>query len=162
MATSRSPVEGRRAVEQRKTVLMVDDEPDILNAVADALLDEGYQVFKARNGADAQAHAVMRPPDAVVSNVRMPELDGIQLAAALRGRGLEIPIVLMSATNEEPGSPGMGVRLEAVRAGSPVERGRTRPRTHLTTPHNPQPQPAPSDDMHPAPLPADPPQNPSE
>ena len=94
-------------MNNKKAVLVVDDEPAILHAVADALLDEGYQVFKAANGAEALALALLETPLAIVSNLMMPHLDGIQLASELRRRGLEIPFVLMSANNEPPGAPGL-------------------------------------------------------
>ena len=90
-----------------KKILVVDDEPTILHAVADALLDEGYQVFRAANGLDALTLAVAQPPDVVVSNFTMPHLDGMQLAKELKRRGLEVPFVLMSARNEPFGTPGI-------------------------------------------------------
>jgi two-component system OmpR family response regulator len=94
-------------MDEKRRVLVVDDEPGILHAVADALLDEGYVVFKAANGVDALALALLEPPHAIVSNLMMPHLDGIQLASELRRRGLRIPFVLMSANNEPPGAPGL-------------------------------------------------------
>jgi CheY-like chemotaxis protein len=94
-------------VSQPKRVLVVDDEPTILHAVADALLDEGYQVFRVANGLDALELATAQPPDVVVSNLNMPHLDGVELAAELQKRGLTIPFVLMSARNEPAGTPGM-------------------------------------------------------
>jgi DNA-binding NtrC family response regulator len=94
-------------MEKQQTVLVVDDEPGILHAVADALTDEGYVVWKARDGAEGLALALVNKPDAIISNIMMPHLDGIQLAAELQTRGLQIPMVLMSANNEPPGRKGV-------------------------------------------------------
>jgi CheY-like chemotaxis protein len=94
-------------VEPKPTVLVVDDEPDLLHTLAAALLDEGYAVWQATNGREALDLALLSPPDAVISNISMPQLDGIQLAAALKQRGMDIPVILMSANNELPGLPGV-------------------------------------------------------
>jgi len=95
------------SVESQRTVLVVDDEPDLLHALAAALLDEGYKVWRAANGMEALDLALANPPDAVISNINMPHLDGIQLAAALKQRGMQIPMILMSANDELPGLPGV-------------------------------------------------------
>ena len=78
-------------------VLVVDDEDVIVDALADTLEDEGYRVQRARDGREALALIEQIAPDLVLSDVRMPYIDGLTLVHRLRERGLPIPVVLMSA-----------------------------------------------------------------
>jgi DNA-binding response OmpR family regulator len=78
-------------------ILIVDDEPSILEALAMALSDEGHIVRTARNGAEALDQLQAEPVDLIVSDVMMPKIDGHMLVDELRRRGDETPIMLMSA-----------------------------------------------------------------
>jgi CheY-like chemotaxis protein len=81
-------------------VLIVDDEPDIRATVSAMLEIEGYDVDEAANGADA-LHAIERqPPDLILLDMRMPVLDGWGFARELRGRGHDMPIVVMTAARD--------------------------------------------------------------
>ena len=79
-------------------VLVADDDPAVLGLVAEMLEEEGYAVRRAADGATALAQVESEPPDVVVTDVMMPRLDGLTLAARLRERG--VPVVLMSAVIE--------------------------------------------------------------
>lgn len=81
------------------TILVVDDEPTIAEAVSGVLEDEGYSCRVAANGREALEHARAERPDLVVSDVMMPILDGRRLLAEIRGDPSlkELPVVLMSA-----------------------------------------------------------------
>ncbi len=78
------------------TVLVADDDPGIRAFLTDLLTIEGYAVRCAEDGAAALAEVERAPPDLVLSEVRMPRLDGLALAARLRPLG--VPILLMSAS----------------------------------------------------------------
>lgn len=80
-------------------VLLVDDEPDLIWGVRYALTDEGYEVVAAYNGADALVLAREQRPDAIVLDIVMPGLNGIELCHQLRrDAGLaSIPILFLSA-----------------------------------------------------------------
>lgn len=78
-------------------VLIVDDEPAIRETLSDLLEDEGFVVTRARDGIEAMHILEHRAIDVIVSDVKMPRLDGASLARQLRRQGLLIPIVLMSA-----------------------------------------------------------------
>lgn len=84
-------------LERRPSVLVVDDEPGIRETVAALLEDEGYLVSRARDGLEALSVVESRPFDLVLSDVKMPRLDGIALVRRLRRGGYDLPIVLMSA-----------------------------------------------------------------
>ncbi len=83
-------------------LLVVDDEPNLLRAVAATLRAEGYEVTTARSGRDALTHVARSVPDLVVSDIRMPGMDGYQLARALRDspRTSLVPIVFLTAKGE--------------------------------------------------------------
>lgn len=82
------------------SVLVVDDEPAIREAVAELLEIEGYLVAEAANGADALAAIERRHPDLILLDMRMPVLDGWGFAEELRRRRLDIPIVVMTAARD--------------------------------------------------------------
>lgn len=89
--------------EPSPLVLVVDDDASARTAMREILTDYGYAVAVADNGATAMALARETPPDLVISDVRMPHIDGFELASQLRARtGDEdyIPIILVSAHGE--------------------------------------------------------------
>ncbi|MCM4155400.1 response regulator transcription factor [Gramella sp. AN32] len=65
-------------------ILLVDDEPDILEIVGYNLSSEGYQVITASNGADAVKLAKKREPHLIILDVMMPEMDGIEACEQIR------------------------------------------------------------------------------
>lgn len=65
-------------------ILLVDDEPDILEIVEYNLSAEGYQVITADNGADAVKLAKKKKPQLIILDVMMPEMDGIEACAQIR------------------------------------------------------------------------------
>jgi CheY-like chemotaxis protein len=89
--------------ETTPTVLVVEDE----EVVTDLLQDEGYAVRQAADGLQAIDELEVDDVDLVLSDVRMPRLDGPSLARRLRGRGHAIPVVLMSAADVEVDLPGV-------------------------------------------------------
>lgn len=89
--------------EPTPLVLVVDDDAGARKAMREILTDYGYAVATADNGATAMAIARETPPDLVISDVRMPHIDGFELAAQLRARVGDddyIPIILVSAHGE--------------------------------------------------------------
>jgi DNA-binding response OmpR family regulator len=84
-------------------VLIVDDDQDLAEAMADALAFEGLDVRIARNGAEGLDRIYERRPDVVVLDVQMPVLDGpgmVRRLAPFAERGEVIPIVLVSGQSE--------------------------------------------------------------
>ena len=65
-------------------ILLVDDEPDILEIVSYNLSSEGYEVYTAKNGVDAIAKAKKKQPHLVILDVMMPEMDGIEACERIR------------------------------------------------------------------------------
>jgi DNA-binding NarL/FixJ family response regulator len=96
-----------------KRLLVVDDEAKLLRAVAVTLRGEGYEVTTARGGAEALVRINEAVPDLVVSDIRMPGMDGYKLARALRAnpRTNLIPVIFLTAKDERRD------RIEGIRAG---------------------------------------------
>lgn len=82
-----------------KRLLIVDDEAKLLRAVAVDLRAEGYDVSTAASGAEALLNVAKSLPDLIISDIRMPGMDGYQLARRLREnpRTALIPIIFLSA-----------------------------------------------------------------
>lgn len=80
-------------------VLVVDDEPDILDLVELTLLSEDFDVITATNGAEALAAAAAEAPDLVLLDVSMPDLDGFEVMQALRENPAtrDIPVIMLTA-----------------------------------------------------------------
>ncbi len=84
-------------------ILLVDDEPDILEILSYNLSSEGYQVFTAKNGAEGVEKAKKKHPHLIILDVMMPEMDGIEACEILRKtKGLEhVIIAFLTARNED-------------------------------------------------------------
>lgn len=83
-----------------KKILIVDDEPSILNLVSAYLKPEGYQVFTAMDGPNGLKAARTYKPDLVVLDIMLPGMDGIELLTRLR-RESDVYIILLTAKTEE-------------------------------------------------------------
>lgn len=96
-----------------KRLLIVDDEPNLLRAVAVCLRGEGYEVDTARSGEEALVHIAQRLPDLIVSDIRMPRMDGYAFARQVRTnpRTDLIPIVFLTAKDEN------SERIAGIRSG---------------------------------------------
>ena len=82
------------------TILVVDDEPSLRDAIAYALRRDGFNVEVAAEGTRALAIARERRPDLIVLDVMLPGLDGLQVCRALRKESA-VPILMLSARGEE-------------------------------------------------------------
>lgn len=78
-------------------VLVVDDEPNIAELVRMALRYEGWEVDVAHNGTKAVATAKANRPDAVVLDMMLPDIDGMETLRRLRGHLPDIPVVFLTA-----------------------------------------------------------------
>ncbi len=81
-------------------ILIVEDDADLAETCALLVASHGYAVDIARNGVEALRKITRRMPELIVSDCQMPQMDGIQLCAAIRALGVEpaVPIILMSGT----------------------------------------------------------------
>ncbi len=78
-------------------VLVIDDDPSILDDIREALLPGGYDVVTETSPTTALARFEEEPFDAVVSDIRMPEMSGIDVLKKVRQRQPKIPVIIMTA-----------------------------------------------------------------
>jgi CheY-like chemotaxis protein len=83
----------------RTSVLVVEDDPNALSGYVEFLTAAGFDPIGVANGADALPIALRHKPDAIVTDITMPGLDGFALAAALRAdlRTRHVPIIGLTA-----------------------------------------------------------------
>ncbi|OKP84978.1 DNA-binding response regulator [Paenibacillus sp. P3E] len=95
----------------QRTVLLVDDNPEIVELLRLFLEKEGLRVIEAYNGAQAWACIQQEPVDLAVLDIMMPELNGVQLLQLLRTE-YKLPVILLSAKNQDSDKI-LGLRLGA-------------------------------------------------
>jgi two-component system KDP operon response regulator KdpE len=81
-------------------VLVCDDEPQILRALRVILRDAGFEAVPAETAEEALDLVAVRPPDAAIIDLVLPDMDGVELCARLR-EWTEMPIILLSAVGDE-------------------------------------------------------------
>lgn len=96
---------------QQAKILIVDDEPQIIRVLRTALSTQGYAVRIAGNGIEGADIALEWKPDLVITDVSMPEMNGIELCRELRARS-DVAIIVLSVRNNER------MKIEALDAGA--------------------------------------------
>ena len=92
-------------------ILVVDDEPSIVDAVATALRYEGYDVEEATSGREALSAVARFEPDLVVLDWMLPDVEGIEVGRRLRERGFKTAVLFLTAKD------AVESKVEALRAG---------------------------------------------
>lgn len=88
-------------------MLVVDDEPGIVTALAMLLSGEGYDVRTAADGSAALSEVGRAPVDLIISDITMPVLNGRAMIERLRESGNKTPVILMSAADRVQPIPGI-------------------------------------------------------
>lgn len=96
-----------------RRLLIVDDEPNLLRAVAACLRSEGFEVRTARSGKDALVSLAESLPDLIISDVRMPGMDGHEMVQRIRSspRTALVPVIFLTAKDQKED------RIEGFRTG---------------------------------------------
>lgn len=94
-----------------KTVLLTDDNPDIVELMQLVLANSGYNLVVASDGLEAVNTCLSQTPDLVLMDLKMPNMDGIAATRMLREKGFTNPIVILTASESSED------RQEAERAG---------------------------------------------
>ena len=81
-------------------ILVVDDEPQIQRFLKPALSAAGYDILEAMTGAEALKAAATSAPDVVILDLGLPDMDGKEVIANLRGWS-QVPIIILSARDQE-------------------------------------------------------------
>ncbi len=86
-------------------ILVVDDDPDILDAVALILESQGYEVVTARDGIEGLANLKAEQPDLMILDLMMPKMDGFAVCKELQdprwSKYKDIPILILTSVREE-------------------------------------------------------------
>jgi putative nucleotidyltransferase with HDIG domain len=97
---------------ETENILVVDDEEAIREVVSTMLESKGYQCTSVSNGRAAQDHVKRHTPDLVLSDMIMPEMDGLKLLEWLRQYDPEVPVIMVTAIHD------ISTALEAIRRGA--------------------------------------------
>jgi DNA-binding response OmpR family regulator len=102
-----------KLVRMKPRVLIVDDEPDVLELVDYELSGEGFEVVRAANGLEALRKARCESPSVIVLDMLLPDLDGISVYEILRAQPStrEVPVVVFSAL-DRPVAPSRGAKIK--------------------------------------------------
>jgi putative nucleotidyltransferase with HDIG domain len=93
-------LKGRRTLVEAENILVVDDEEAIREVVSTMLESRGYSCTAVSNGKAAQEQVRKRTPDLVLSDMIMPEMDGIKLLEWLRHHDPEVPVIMVTAIHD--------------------------------------------------------------
>jgi len=97
--------------EPKGNILVVDDEPQITRVLKTTLSSQGYGVRSASNGEEALNEMKDWPPDLIITDLRMPGIDGLELCRRVRADS-RVPIIVLSVKGEE------SVKVQALDAGA--------------------------------------------
>ena len=87
-------------MDKDPTILLIDDEPQILRALKTILAANHFQVTSATTGEQGIAMAVAQPPDLIILDLTLPDMDGIEVAEAIR-EWSRVPIIVLSVRDNE-------------------------------------------------------------
>jgi two-component system alkaline phosphatase synthesis response regulator PhoP len=110
-----------------QTVLIVDDEEDILEILSYNFKKSGFRVLSASNGTEGQHIALCEKPEVVVADLWMPKMDGIRMCRYLRSQPAldRSRIIILSADSDKNRA------IEAIQAGADVYLTKPVPPTHI-------------------------------
>ena len=86
-------------MDKNKTIMVVDDNPDIITIVKTILEGKGYSVFSASSGAELLNMLKVQNPDLIILDIMMPEMDGLEVLSRLKAMSetATIPVILLTA-----------------------------------------------------------------
>ncbi len=96
----------------KNTLLIVDDDPYVLESISTLLKEYGYAVFTCQNAGDAMRMVEMMSFDVILTDIKMPQITGIELLQNIHAYNQQIPVILMTAFAE------LDVAVDAVKRGA--------------------------------------------
>ena len=99
-------------MDNSKVILLVDDEPDVLNLYRTALSQAGFEVITASNGAEAITMAKEKQPALILMDVKMPVMDGVEAASKIQEDPeiAKIKLVFLTAFSD-PAKPEIDIKM---------------------------------------------------
>ncbi len=83
------------------TILLTDDDPELVELVKLKLTDSDYRLIIARDGQEAVQTALELSPDLILMDIYMPNMNGFDATKALRSKGFTNPIIILTASDSE-------------------------------------------------------------
>ena len=83
------------------TILIIEDDPVLRRGLVDNFRIQGYQVRAVADGRAGLAEAIQDPPDAIILDIMLPHVNGYEICRQVRQRGLQMPILMLSAKGQE-------------------------------------------------------------
>ena len=84
-----------------KKILMIEDEPGLRRSVAAYLEDSGYVVLQAANGREGLEVFTAQQPDLVLTDLRMPEMNGVEVVTRVRALSPGTPVIVLTGTGDQ-------------------------------------------------------------
>jgi DNA-binding response OmpR family regulator len=104
-------------------ILIIDDEEPMRNALAAVLAERGYEVVVALNGREGLARHAEQPADLIITDIVMPEMDGIEIISQIKRLGHDTPIIAISGNPSRElyaqVAKSLGARLTLVKPFEP-------------------------------------------
>jgi two-component system alkaline phosphatase synthesis response regulator PhoP len=82
-------------------ILIIEDEEDLVKGLKLNLADEGYSIEWAPDGEEGLRKAVEESPDLIILDIMMPKMNGLDVCREIRKKGLNVPIIMLTAKGEE-------------------------------------------------------------
>ncbi|MGA2090500.1 MAG: response regulator [Endomicrobiales bacterium] len=82
---------------KKSSIMIVDDEPDIVLVLAEYLAGEGFKVLTANNGPQAIIKVMDHPVDLSIIDIAMPEMNGIETLTRMKGLKPKLPVIMITA-----------------------------------------------------------------
>ncbi len=101
-------------MSDKKVILCVDDEADILDLFCEEFLDHGFDVLKAENGILGVEVFNANKVDCIVTDIRMPAGDGVDMVKKLKEKGVDVPIFLVTGFSDYSTEELYGLGVNAI------------------------------------------------
>ena len=82
-------------------ILIVEDEPDMVEGLRDNLVYEGYEVMSAADGETGLLRAAKESPDLILLDIMLPGKNGYQICREMRSKGINVPVIMLTAKSQE-------------------------------------------------------------
>ena len=103
-------------MDRQKTILIVEDEKNIVDILRFNLQREGYRTWEAYDGEDGLSKAQAEKPDLILLDVMLPKMNGFEVCRALREAGDNVPVIILTAMRELIARVGANIRRTSMAA----------------------------------------------